>query len=101
MTALREALARWRGAPLASPAGLVLRALWLAGLFLVAHLAGLRSSMSALALTFPPGTSPELGFFLCGLYLLLYLLALALVPPLLLAALLLRLWGHLSPPPEA
>ncbi len=71
------------------------RALGLSGLFLLAHLAGLREFTSALNGTVgSTAVNVKLGTFLATVYILLYLAFVILVPVLLLAALFLTAGRH-------
>ncbi len=90
-----QKLAIFRRAEFLSARDLLQRALGLSGLFLLAHLAGLREFTSALNGTVgSAAVNVKLGTFLATVYILLYLAFVILVPVLLLAALFLTTGRH-------
>jgi len=83
----------WR-AEFFSPGGFVLRALAICVAYLIVHLAGLREYTSILNGTVGPGSaSRELSTVLGVTYIATYLAFVILVPVLILAALILKLWN--------
>jgi hypothetical protein len=90
---LWQRLAVFRRAEFLSPRDLLQRALGLSGLFLLAHLAGLREFTSVLNGTVGSVAAGwKLSSFLALIYILLYLAFVILVPVLVLAALILAVW---------
>ena len=86
-------LAIFRRAEFLSARDLLQRALGISGLFLLAHLAGLREFTSALNGTVgSTAVNVKLGTFLATVYILLYLAFVILVPVLLLAVTILMVW---------
>jgi hypothetical protein len=89
----RQKLAFFRRAEFLSARDLGQRAAAVTGLFLLAHLAGLREFTSVLNGTVgSTSVDARLGAFLAAVYVLLYLAFVILVPILILAALLLAAW---------
>jgi len=85
-----QRLAVFQRAEFLSPRDLLQRALGISGLFLLAHLAGMREFASVLNGTVGSfAVDVKLGTFLAAVYLLLYLAFVILVPILVLAALIL------------
>jgi len=88
-----QRFALFRRAEFLSARDLRQRAAAISGLFLLAHLAGLREFTSVLNGTVgSTAVDVKLGTFLAMLYILLYLAFVLLVPILILAALLLAIW---------
>ena len=88
-----QKLAIFRRAEFLSARDLLQRALGLSGLFLLAHLAGLREFTSVLNGTVGSVAAGwKLSSFLALVYILLYLAFVILVPVLVLAALILAVW---------
>ena len=88
-----QKLALFRRAEFLSARDLLQRALGLSGLFLLAHLAGLREFTSVLNGTIGSVAAGwKLSGFLALIYILLYLAFVILVPVLLLAAMILAVW---------
>lgn len=86
---MKEGTRRWwhaLRAPMLTPAGLALRAVWLLVFFAVAHRAGLREYTGVISLTWPEGASRDLACLYAATYCLLYFSAVLLAPILLLAA---------------
>ncbi|MGD1083357.1 MAG: hypothetical protein ABSA47_01245 [Verrucomicrobiota bacterium] len=91
MNLWQQLLAVWR-ADFFSPRGFVLRAIFIAAAFAVAHLAGLRDYTSVLAGTVGPASAGlGISIFLGAAYLFLYMAFVILAPVLLLAAAILAL----------
>jgi membrane protein implicated in regulation of membrane protease activity len=88
-----QRLAVFRRAEFLSPRDLLQRALGISGLFLLAHLAGLREFTSVLNGTIGSVAAGwKLSGFLALIYILLYLAFVILVPVLVLAAMILAVW---------
>jgi len=96
-----QKLAIFRRAEFLSARDLLQRALGLSGLFLLAHLAGLREFTSVLNGTVGSVAAGwKLSGFLALIYILLYLAFVILVPVLVLAAMILALWQRGIPKEE-
>lgn len=91
----------WLRAPTLSPKGLVVRATVCALAYGLLSLAGARTYMSVLCLTYPEGSSRGWAVLVCMAYLVTYFLWILGVPILLLAAALLRAWEWRDRPPPA
>jgi hypothetical protein len=90
-------LALFRRAEFLSARDLWQRAAGISGLFLLAHLAGLREFTSVLNGTVgSTAVDAKLGAFLAVVYILLYLAFVVLVPVLILAAIILTAWQRCS-----
>lgn len=83
---MRARLKAWLKAPAFTPAGFLVRAAVLSGVYGLLSILGLREYTCVLSLTFPGGTPRGLSLFFCLVYLLSYFSFILMVPILGIAA---------------